>query len=802
MNEHSRSILHRIELRRRNERDKFGFAIQYEQPCSICVYSGSLAQASGLRSGQILAKVNGYNVLDARHDDVKRLVYAKHTNLLVLEVLDPDDDIDEEDSIECKENILSPSTCRITSKISVNDALRGRILRDINTGSSSTTNKYPIKHYYKKARESLTSSSQDSTTSTTSDTILNHQHHHHHHHHQKSFPSINRQRLSKVLISTNLRMLLSQINDIILLKDMYSSLTPGVNLIDSQSSLSFNHQTLYTFSSIDYLGYFDIDHNNNNQNELVKKIQKFLKRSILNPASNKIEFHIQCKQFHISPLWFKFLAGKYLSYICLFHTQPTLFALILYCSIKIDENIKKFQYEHNSSSMFVFRASSIDERNRIIQCLFTRAKHCSNHQCTMEDKRKKNTLDEPDTCSTNSSCATSIDSNIDSCTTGTTSQSSVESSSPNPLRSSIEEDDQHQRSIPPPPEFSHDDDSCPVPCSSSSSSSLSDVELLDNELGEDSTSKAVTTATTTGQFLWIDHHPRRHSFANDSHLIDGNNFHYHPSSPFLEHPSLIEDLRARFASAYILTTASTLTEAYNEHELSSQHETSINEGSIDLNDENCLATSWALSFEKLLNDEIGLYIFTEFLKKEFSQENIQFWIECEKLKKLSDPDEIRQKASSIWSTYLQDTDDGSCRINIDNRTRHECQQLLLTNPSIHTFEKAQSQIYQLMKYDSYTRFLKSDMYRHCIRDEIQGKSISYSKQHLSKHNEERSNSFVKLKDEEKKDKKRSPFLPWAKAFSKWKRPINPNSIPSSTSSNFDSCSIKSCQISSFHTLSR
>lgn len=86
MNEHPRSILHRIELRRRNEREKFGFAIQYEQPCSICVYSGSLAQASGLRSGQILAKVNGYNVLDARHDDVKRLVYAKHTNLLVLEV--------------------------------------------------------------------------------------------------------------------------------------------------------------------------------------------------------------------------------------------------------------------------------------------------------------------------------------------------------------------------------------------------------------------------------------------------------------------------------------------------------------------------------------------------------------------------------------------------------------------------------------------------------------------------------------------------------------------------------------------
>ncbi len=50
--------------------------------------------------------------------------------------------------------------------------------------------------------------------------------------------------------------------------------------------------------------------------------------------------------------------------------------------------------------------------------------------------------------------------------------------------------------------------------------------------------------------------------------------------------------------------------------------------------------SWAVGFEKLLNDDMGLHVFTEFLKKEFSQENIQFWIACEKFKKLSDPDEV------------------------------------------------------------------------------------------------------------------------------------------------------------------
>lgn len=53
-----------------------------------------------------------------------------------------------------------------------------------------------------------------------------------------------------------------------------------------------------------------------------------------------------------------------------------------------------------------------------------------------------------------------------------------------------------------------------------------------------------------------------------------------------------------------------------------------------------------------------------------------------------------------------------------------------------------------MKYDSYPRFLKSDVLKI-------GKEIPVMKIHDEK-------SIGKLKDEEKKDKKRSPFLPWTK----------------------------------------
>ncbi|CAF5105731.1 unnamed protein product, partial [Rotaria sp. Silwood1] len=53
-------------------------------------------------------------------------------------------------------------------------------------------------------------------------------------------------------------------NYIVLLKDMDSSLTPSTNVINCHSSSVFNRQTLYTFSLIDYVSYFDIYHNNEN----------------------------------------------------------------------------------------------------------------------------------------------------------------------------------------------------------------------------------------------------------------------------------------------------------------------------------------------------------------------------------------------------------------------------------------------------------------------------------------------------------------------------------------------------------
>jgi regulator of G-protein signaling len=70
----------------------------------------------------------------------------------------------------------------------------------------------------------------------------------------------------------------------------------------------------------------------------------------------------------------------------------------------------------------------------------------------------------------------------------------------------------------------------------------------------------------------------------------------------------------------------------------------------------------------------------------------------------------------------------------------------LNKPSGQIFEKAQAQIFQLMKYDSYTRFLKSNMYKDCIMNEMEGKSIPYIKpsQQISSINEEKSRTLDSL----------------------------------------------------------
>uniref|UniRef100_A0A3P8TH42 Regulator of G protein signaling 1 n=1 Tax=Amphiprion percula TaxID=161767 RepID=A0A3P8TH42_AMPPE len=114
-----------------------------------------------------------------------------------------------------------------------------------------------------------------------------------------------------------------------------------------------------------------------------------------------------------------------------------------------------------------------------------------------------------------------------------------------------------------------------------------------------------------------------------------------------------------------------------------------------------------LTLESLLKDKKHLAAFRSFLKSEFSEENIEFWLACEAFRSTVSPDDLRQKAEEIYQEFIQPT---ACReVNVDHHVREKIKKSL-EKPSRSCFDEAQKHIYLLMERDSCPRFLHSDAY--------------------------------------------------------------------------------------------
>ncbi|XP_015262398.1 PREDICTED: regulator of G-protein signaling 10 [Gekko japonicus] len=131
-------------------------------------------------------------------------------------------------------------------------------------------------------------------------------------------------------------------------------------------------------------------------------------------------------------------------------------------------------------------------------------------------------------------------------------------------------------------------------------------------------------------------------------------------------------------------------------------------------------TRWATSLENLLEDPEGIKRFREFLKKEFSEENVLFWLACEEFKKTQDKKQMQKKANEIYMTFLSSK--ASFQVNVEGQSRLD--ESILEQPHPLMFQKLQDQIFNLMKYDSYSRFLKSDMFLKLKQTEEQEENSS------------------------------------------------------------------------------
>ncbi|XP_076805564.1 regulator of G-protein signaling 12-like [Clavelina lepadiformis] len=132
---------------------------------------------------------------------------------------------------------------------------------------------------------------------------------------------------------------------------------------------------------------------------------------------------------------------------------------------------------------------------------------------------------------------------------------------------------------------------------------------------------------------------------------------------------------------------------------------------------------WAVSFERLLDDPLGVKYFKEFLRKEFSEENILFWEACENLRRFSldDREQLKQEIMSIYNRFM--AADASMPVNIDSRGQQLAEEALSLPPHPDVFHNQQHQVYTLMRLDSYSRFLKSNLYRQCMVSEMEGRPL-------------------------------------------------------------------------------
>lgn len=53
-----------------------------------------------------------------------------------------------------------------------------------------------------------------------------------------------------------------------------------------------------------------------------------------------------------------------------------------------------------------------------------------------------------------------------------------------------------------------------------------------------------------------------------------------------------------------------------------------------------------------MKSSMGRVVFREFLKCEYSEENILFWLACEDLKKDNNPEVVEEKARLIYEDYI------------------------------------------------------------------------------------------------------------------------------------------------------
>ncbi|XP_050074247.1 regulator of G-protein signaling 7 [Anopheles maculipalpis] len=119
---------------------------------------------------------------------------------------------------------------------------------------------------------------------------------------------------------------------------------------------------------------------------------------------------------------------------------------------------------------------------------------------------------------------------------------------------------------------------------------------------------------------------------------------------------------------------------------------------------------WGFSLRELLNDPVGREQFSKFLDKEFSGENLKFWESVQSMK-AQPQSKVKEAAHAIYLEFL--APDAPCPVNVDSKSMELAREAVSSTapPNRWCFDVAAAHVYHLMKSDSYSRYLRSDMYK-------------------------------------------------------------------------------------------
>jgi len=108
-----------------------------------------------------------------------------------------------------------------------------------------------------------------------------------------------------------------------------------------------------------------------------------------------------------------------------------------------------------------------------------------------------------------------------------------------------------------------------------------------------------------------------------------------------------------------------------------------------------------LKLEDVLKKKSHTAAFRAFLQQEYSEENLNFWLECEVFKKLKTTSKLNKLAAHIKAKYIDEN--APEQVNIDAETRFELLENL-KKITKNSFYRSQQHIFLLMATDSYKRF--------------------------------------------------------------------------------------------------